>query len=84
MLDYDSLVQNPQKFILSWKGNIIGGIIVALISKFSKYKEKQTSNTQIYRTRYSSTSTCRKYDNDRISGIIGAKMLLVLRTGEIY
>ena len=36
ILDYDSLVQNPQEFILSWKGNIIGGIIVALISSFTK------------------------------------------------
>ena len=29
-LDYNSLVQNPQEFILSTKGSIIGGILIIL------------------------------------------------------
>ena len=41
IFDYNSLVQNPQEFILSTKGSIIGGILVALISSFTKYKEKE-------------------------------------------
>lgn len=39
--DYDALVQNPQEFILSTKGNVLGGIIVATISVYTKYKEKE-------------------------------------------
>ena len=41
ILDYNSLVQNPQEFILSTKGSIIGGILVAFVSAFTKYKEKE-------------------------------------------
>ena len=46
IFDYDSLVQNPQEFILSAKGSVLGGIIVAAISVYIKYKEKEKTKLE--------------------------------------
>ena len=41
IFNYDFLVNNPQGFILSLEGNLLGGILVASIFVYSKYKEKE-------------------------------------------
>ena len=41
LFNYQELVDNPQGFILSWDGSLIGGILIAFISVYLKYKEKE-------------------------------------------
>lgn len=41
VLNYGELVANPQNFILSMRGNLLGGIAGAGISAFMTYREKQ-------------------------------------------
>ncbi|MFZ4613247.1 MAG: prolipoprotein diacylglyceryl transferase [Bacteroidia bacterium] len=38
-MHYSDLVANPQEFILSSRGNVVGGILVMVYSVWSKYKE---------------------------------------------
>ena len=40
VFNYGDLVANPQTFILSSKGHLLGGIIIAALFVFLKYKEK--------------------------------------------
>ncbi len=40
ILNYSELVANPQEFLLSSKGNILGGLIGAALMAYSKYREK--------------------------------------------
>jgi prolipoprotein diacylglyceryl transferase len=42
-LYYSDLVANPQEFILSSRGNVIGGLLVMLYSVWSKYKEDKAA-----------------------------------------
>ncbi len=39
LMDYSKFIENPQTFILSVEGSIIGGILGAALSVFLKYKE---------------------------------------------
>ncbi len=39
--DFDTVVLDPQDFILSFRGSFIGGLIVAFISAYLRYREKQ-------------------------------------------
>ncbi|RMG81200.1 MAG: prolipoprotein diacylglyceryl transferase, partial [Bacteroidetes bacterium] len=41
ILNYSDFVDNPQEFILSGKGNLIGGIVGAAIAAYIKWKEKE-------------------------------------------
>ncbi|HYV94872.1 MAG TPA: prolipoprotein diacylglyceryl transferase family protein [Chitinophagales bacterium] len=41
ILHYHDLVEDPQDFILSTRGNLIGGIVVAGLMMFLKYREKE-------------------------------------------
>lgn len=43
LLEYQSCSSNPQAFLLSTKGNILGGILGAGIAAFLHYREKQKS-----------------------------------------
>jgi prolipoprotein diacylglyceryltransferase len=38
---YSELVNNPQEFILSSRGNFLGGIAIAIYTVWNKYKEKE-------------------------------------------
>lgn len=40
-IDYTSLVENPQEFIFSSKGNFLGGILGAIAFSYLKYREKE-------------------------------------------
>ena len=88
ILDYDSLVQNPQEFILSWKGNIIGGIIVALVSAFTKYKEKEKTKLPEPKLKEIDVHPYQLVGNmimiAAISGIIGAKIFASLENWEDF
>src|SRR3979409_765329 len=41
ILHYHDLVEDPQDFILSTRGNLIGGVAVAGVMMFFKYREKE-------------------------------------------
>ena len=82
ILDYDSLVQNPQEFILSSKGSMIGGIVVALISAYTKYKEKEKTKLKEPKWIEEDVHPYQLVGNmimiAAISGIIGAKIFASL------
>jgi phosphatidylglycerol:prolipoprotein diacylglycerol transferase len=40
VFNYTDLVANPQAFILSSRGHLVGGVIIAALFVFSKYREK--------------------------------------------
>ena len=40
IFNYPDLVENPQTFILSGRGHLIGGILIAAVSIYLKWKEK--------------------------------------------
>ena len=88
ILDYDSLVQNPQEFILSTKGSIIGGIILALISSFIKYKEKEKTKLPEPKLIETDVRPHELVGNmimiAAISGIIGAKVFANLENWESF
>ena len=81
-LDYDALVQNPQTFILSAKGSVVGGIIVAAISVYTKYKEKQKTELLEPKWVEQTLQPHQLVGNmimiAAISGIIGAKIFASL------
>ncbi len=82
ILDYDSLVQNPQEFILSSKGSMIGGILVSLISAYTKYKEKHKTKLKEPKWIEQDVPPHQLVGNmimiAAISGIIGAKIFASL------
>jgi phosphatidylglycerol:prolipoprotein diacylglycerol transferase len=41
IFNYSSFVNNPQEFILSLQGNVVGGIVVAIVLMYLKYREKE-------------------------------------------
>ena len=41
ILYYADLVSNPQDFMLSSRGNMIGGLLIAIISIYLKWKENE-------------------------------------------
>ena len=88
ILDYDSLVQNPQEFILSTKGSIIGGILVALISALTKYKEKEKTKLPKPKLTEQDVHPYQLVGNmimiAAISGIIGAKIFASLENWEDF
>ena len=80
--DYDALVQNPQEFILSTKGNLVGGIIIAAISVYTKYREKEKTKLTEPKWIEQSIQPHQLVGNmimiAAISGIIGAKIFASL------
>ena len=40
---YAEFVNNPQEFILSLRGHLLGGIVGAILSVYSKYKSMQSN-----------------------------------------
>ncbi len=39
--NYSSLVENPQEFIFSLRGNLLGGLVGSIAFAYSKYREKE-------------------------------------------
>ena len=79
--NYQFLVDNPQGFILSWEGNILGGILVAALFVYSKYKEKEKTKLPepkwVEKTIFPHQLVGNIIMIAAISGIIGAKIFAV-------
>ncbi|MBT3417910.1 MAG: diacylglyceryl transferase [Flavobacteriales bacterium] len=82
IFNYDALVENPQAFILSSRGSMMGGIIVASISVYTKYKEKEKTKLEtpkwIEQTLHPYQLVGNMIIIAAISGIIGAKIFASL------
>ena len=82
IFNYDALVENPQAFILSARGSMMGGIIVAAISVYTKYKEKEKTKLEtpkwIEQTLHPYQLVGNMIMIAAISGIIGAKIFASL------
>ena len=88
IIDYDSLVLNPQDFILSTKGSYIGGIFVAVISAYSKYREKEKTKLPNPKWTERDIHPHQLVGNlimiAAISGIIGAKIFASLENWDDF
>jgi len=75
---YSDLVANPQEFILSSRGHLLGGIIVAFISSSLKWKENKTTKLDMPKWIEKEIHPYELVGNmtmiAAISGIIGAKI----------
>ncbi len=41
LLNFTAFTENTQSFLLSMKGNVVGGVIIAALSAYLKYREKE-------------------------------------------
>ena len=82
IFNYQMLVANPQEFILSTKGNFIGGILFSLVSLYIKYKEKHKTKLDKPRIIEQNIHPHQIVGNliliAAVSGIIGAKIFASL------
>lgn len=83
-LDYSSFAQQPQSFLLSSQGNIIGGFIGAALLAYSKYAEKKKLQLPTIKKE---TLTIHPYELTgditmiaAIGGISGAKIFYLFET----
>ena len=88
IFNYDSLVQNPQEFILSTQGNLIGGILIAAISVYLKWKEKEKDKLEKPEWKEVKVSPHSLVSNmimiAAISGVIGAKIFANLENWDAF
>jgi len=82
ILDYDSLVQNPQEFLFSTKGSLLGGVIFSIIFLVKKYKEKEKNKLEKPQLKVITIQPHQLLGNmmmiAAISGVIGAKIFASL------
>ncbi|MAU36740.1 MAG: diacylglyceryl transferase [Flavobacteriales bacterium] len=88
VFNYSDLVANPQEFILSTRGSIEGGILIAIISTYLKWKERYKSKLK---TPKEIEKTVHPYELAgnmtmvaAISGVIGAKIFHNLENIDIF
>ena len=88
VFNYSDLVANPQEFILSTRGSIEGGILIAIISTYLKWKERDKSKLK---TPKEIEKTVHPYELAgnmtmvaAISGVIGAKIFHNLENIDIF
>ena len=78
LLYYGDLVENPQEFILSLRGNIFGGIVIACISTYIKFRENKKTRLEILKEIKKTVHAFELVGNilliAAVSGIIGAKI----------
>ncbi len=78
IFSYSDLVANPQKFILSSQGHLLGGIIVAFISLYLKWKENKATKLDMPKWIEKEIHPYELVGNmtmiAAVSGIIGAKI----------
>ena len=88
IFNYDALVENPQAFILSARGSMMGGIIVAAISVYTKYKEKEKTKLAEPKWVEQNIHPHQLVGNmimiAAISGIIGAKIFASLENWDAF
>ena len=78
LFNYSDLVANPQDFILSTRGNLLGGLLIAGIAFYLKWKENQKTILAIPKEIEKTVHPFELVGNitmiAAISGIIGAKI----------
>ena len=78
IFNYGDLVNDPQGFILSSRGNLIGGIIIAIFSYFTKQRENKKTELSTPKTVTKEIHAHDLVGNitiiAAISGIVGAKI----------
>lgn len=88
VLNYSSFAQNPQAFVLSTNGNLLGGVIGLIISTYNKYKEYQK---QLLPSPKVITETLRPHEMvgnitmlAAAAGLIGAKIFHNLENLDLF
>ena len=85
---YNMFVENPQSFILSTKGSLIGGVVFALISVYYKWKQKEKQKLENPKWIDKKINPYELTGNmimiAAISGIIGAKIFANLENWEEF
>ena len=88
IFNYDFLVNDPQGFILSLEGNLIGGILIAAISFYLKYKEKEKIKLEkpewVEKTIFPHQLVGNMIMIAAISGIVGAKIFANFENWEEF
>jgi len=88
IFNYDFLVKDPQGFILSLEGNLIGGILIAAISFYLKYKEKEKIKLEkpewVEKTIFPHQLVGNMIMIAAISGIVGAKIFANFENWEEF
>ncbi len=88
LFNYADLVNNPQDFILSTRGHFIGGIIIAAISYYLKWRENQAQKLSTPKTIEKTIHPYELVGNmtmiAAVSGIIGAKVFHNLENMDIF
>ena len=78
LFHYGDLVANPQAFILSNRGNYLGGVLIAMISIYLKWKENKKNRLDIPKEIEKTVHPFELAGNmtiiAAISGVIGAKI----------
>jgi len=85
---YTDLVNNPQDFILSTRGNLLGGILIAVISFYLKWTENNKTKLATPKTIEKTVHPFELVGNMTIiaavSGIIGAKIFHNLENMDAF
>lgn len=85
---YSDLVNNPQEFILSSRGNLFGGILIALASLYFKWsdnkKQKLTTPKTIDKTLHPYELVGNLTMIAAVSGVIGAKIFHNLENFDLF
>ena len=88
LFNYTDLVNNPQDFILSTRGNLLGGILIAAISFYLKWTENNKTKLAIPKTIEKTVHPFELVGNmtmiAAISGIIGAKIFHNLENMDAF
>ena len=85
---YSDLVNNPQEFILSSRGNLAGGILIALVSLFIKWSDNKKKKLTIPKTIDKTLHPYELVGNltmiAAVSGVIGAKIFHNLENFDLF
>ena len=88
LLHYSDLVANPQDFILSTRGNLLGGLLISGIAFYLKWKENQKTILAIPKEIEKTVHPFELVGNitmiAAISGIIGAKIFHNLENFDTF
>ena len=88
LFHYSDLVANPQDFILSTRGNLLGGLLIAGIAFYLKWKENQKTILAIPKEIEKTVHPFELVGNitmiAAISGIIGAKIFHNLENFDTF
>jgi prolipoprotein diacylglyceryltransferase len=88
LFNYSDLVNSPQDFILSTRGHLLGGVIIAAISYYLKWRENKAQKLSIPKTIEKTIHPYELVGNmtmiAAVSGIIGAKIFHNLENMDVF